>query len=306
MTKRASVSVSAILAAALLANSACSIKKTAMRSIGGALSGAADEFARDEDPELVKGALPFSLKMLETILVQDPKNPELLLSVTKGFSQYAYGFVLQDADELNDKDAVAAKAARDRAVKLFLRGKNYGMRAFELKHPNFAADLKANPKKAASTLQKSEVPLIYWTAIGWAAAVATSKDFLMFGQIPQFEALIERALELDETYEQGAIHSFYIAYEMVRLNGKGDKAANAKRHFDRAMELGGGKHAGPLVSYAESVLVPAKNRAEFENLLKQALKVDLNAAPDYRVLNAIFQKRARWLLANADKRFPKT
>ena len=297
--------IAVVVGAALFVSASCSIKKTAMRSMGGALSGAADEFARDEDPELIRGALPFSLKMLETILAQDPKNAELLLSVTKGFSQYAYGFVLQDADELNDKDAVAAKAARDRAVKLFLRGKNYGMRAFELKHPNFAADLKANPKKAAASLSKAEVPLMYWTAIGWAAALATSKDFLMFGQIPQFEALMERALELDEAYEQGAIHSFYIAYEMVRLNGKGDKAANAKTHFDRAVELGGGKQAGPLVSYAENVLIPAKNRAEYENLLKQALKVDLNGAPDYRVLNAIFQKRARWLLATADKRFPK-
>ena len=40
----------------------------ALKSMGGALSNASDEYASDEDPELVKGALPFSLKVMETIL----------------------------------------------------------------------------------------------------------------------------------------------------------------------------------------------------------------------------------------------
>lgn len=300
---KTSISCLLVSAAVLLAG-ACSVKKTAIRSIGGALSGASDQFARDEDPELIKGALPFSLKVLETVLAEDPKNAGVLTSLNKGFTQYAYGFVLQEADELSDKDAVAAKVARDRAVKLFLRGKNYGMRALELKRPAFAQELKANPKQAVQAFAKPDVPLLYWTAVGWAAALATSRDFLMIGQIPQFEALMERALELDESYEQGAIHGFYIAYEMARLNGKGDKAANAKKHYDRAVELGQGKQAGPLVSYAENVLVPGKNRAEFESLLQQALKLDVNAAPDYRVLNLIFQKRARWLLSRTDRLFP--
>lgn len=283
---------------------ACSIRKTAMKSMGAALSGAADEFARDEDPELVRGAIPFSLKVMETVLQEDPKNPQLLAGLCKGFSQFSYGFVLQDAEELDDKDRVAAKAARDRATKLFLRGRNYGMRYFELKHPNFAADLKADPKKAVQSMTKADVPVLYWTTIGWAGALSTSRDFMMLPQIPQFEAMIDKALELDEAYEKGSIHAFFITYEMARLKTNGDRVANARKHYERAMELGGGKLVGPMVSYAESVLIPAKNRAEFEGLLKQALKVDVNAAPDYRVLNLIFQKRAKLLMSRTDKLFP--
>lgn len=292
------------LALVLLLLSSCSIRKSAFKTIGSALSGAADEFARDEDPELVRGAIPFSLKVMETVLRENPKDPVLLTGLCKGFSQFAYGWVMQDADEWDDKDKVAAKAARDRAAKLFLRGKAYGLRFFELKHPTFAADLKADPKKAVAKLTKADVPVMYWTAVGWAGALSASRDFAMLPQIPQFEALMERALELDEPFESGAIHGFYITYEMARLNAKGDRAANAKKHFDRAMELGGGKQAGPLVGYAENVMIPAKNRAEFESLLKQALKVDANAAPDYRLLNLIMQKRARLLLSRAPKLFP--
>ena len=283
---------------------ACSIRKSAFKTIGSALSGVADEFIRDEDPELVRGAIPFSLKVMETVLKEDPKNATLLSGLAKGFSSFAYGFVMQDADEIEDKDKIAAKAARDRAAKLFLRGRNYGLRYFELKNPNFTVDLKADPKKALVKITKADVPMLYWTALGWAGALSASRDFMMLPQIPQFEALLERALELDETYEQGAIHGFYVTYEMAKLSAKADKAAKAKQHFDRAMELGGGRQAGPLVAYAESVLVPAKNRAEFETTLQQAIKVDVNAAPDYRVLNLIMQRRARLLLSRADKLFP--
>ena len=57
------------------------------------------------------------------------------------------------------------------------------------------------------------------------------------------------------------------------------------------------------MSYAESVLVPARKRAEFEAMLKQALQIDANAVPDSRLLNLIFQKRAKFLLSRAEKLF---
>jgi predicted anti-sigma-YlaC factor YlaD len=293
-----------LLVALLVSLPGCSIRKSAYRTIGQALSGVADEMSRDNDPETVKGAIPFSLKALETILREDPKNASILLSLTKGYPQYAYGFVLQDAEMAEERDRAAAKEQRDRAVKLFLKGRDYGLRWFELKYPNFTADLKGNPKKAAQKVQKADLPAAYWTAVSWAAALATSRDFGMLPQIPQFEALLDRSLEVDETYDSGALHAFFITYEMARLNAKSDRAARAQQHYNRALQLAAGKQAGPHVSYAESVLQPAKNRAEFDRVLREALKVDINADPESRLLNVIMQKRARWLLSRLDKLFP--
>jgi hypothetical protein len=54
-----------------------------------------------------------------------------------------------------------------------------------------------------------------------------------------------------------------ITYEMSRLNAKPDRAARAKEHFDRAGSLGGGHQAGPLVAYAENVLVRKRIRPNF-------------------------------------------
>ncbi|HEV1286855.1 MAG TPA: TRAP transporter TatT component family protein, partial [Bryobacteraceae bacterium] len=77
-----------------------------------------------------------------------------------------------------------------------------------------------------------------------------------------------------------------------------------KVHFDRAVALGGGHQAGPLVAYAENVLVAQKDKTEFQNMLRQALRLDINASPANRELNLAVQRRARWLLSRIDKLFP--
>jgi predicted anti-sigma-YlaC factor YlaD len=284
----------------------CSPKRYAINQLGNALAGSGATFAADDDPELIRAAVPFSLKMVESLLAETPRHEGLLLAAARGFTQYAYAFVQEDADELEDTNKVAATAMRARAAKLYLRARNYGMRGLEVKHPGFAERLKANPKQAAKELKKSEAAMMYWTALSWGAALSASHDFMMLPEIPRFEALIDRVLEVDEGFDEGTVHSFLITYEMSRLNPKPDRFALAKQHFDRAMQLGGGHQAGPLVAYAEYVLVPQKNKTEFQNMLRQALRLDLNASPENRELNLAVQRRARWLLSRTDKLFPAT
>ena len=288
----------------LLLLPSCSIRKIALNSIGGALSNAADEYARDEDPELVKGALPFSLKVMETILHENPKDGVLLQALSRDFTKFAYGFLLPDATDIEDKDPAAARALRDRAIKMLLRARGYGIRAIELKHPGFQAQLVANPKEAVQTLKKTDVANAFWAGASWAAAISTSRDFMMLPQIPQFEALMERVLELDEAFDDGAIHSFFIGYEMVRLKNVGNRVTRAKGHFDRAVELGKGLQAGPYVAYAEYVTVAKKDRKEFERLLQVAVKLDPKKDPENQLANVISQRRAKWLLGRVEKLFP--
>jgi len=292
-----------VLVVALLL-SGCSVKKYAIKQLGDALAGAGSTFSSDDDPELIRSAVPFSLKLIESLLAESPKHEGLLLAAAQGFTEYSYAFVQEDADELEGTNKIDSMAMRARAAKLYVRARTYGMRGLEVKHPGIADRLKANPKDAVRELKKSDVPLMYWTAISWAGALSALRDFAMLPEIPRFEALIDRVLELDESFDNGAVHTFMITYEMARLGGKGDRAARAKEHFDRAVALGGGHQAGPLVSYAENVLVAQKNKTEFQNTLRQALRVDLNAAPEHRQLNMAAQRRARWLLSRADKLFP--
>ncbi len=291
-----------LFSAALL--SSCSMKKYAINQLGNALAASGTTFAADEDPELIRAAVPFSLKLIESLLAESPRHKELLLAAARGFTQYAYAFVQEDADELEDTDKVASTAMRARAAKLYLRARNYGLRGLEVKHPGFAERLKSNPKEAVKELKKSEAPMMYWTAISWGAALSASHDLMMFPEIPRFEALIDRVIELDEAFDEGTVHTFMITYEMSRLNAKPNRLALAKEHFDRAMALGGGHQSGPLVAYAENVLVAQKDKTGFQSMLRQALRLDINKSPENRELNLAEQRRARWLLSRTDKLFP--
>lgn len=284
--------------------SSCSMKRYAVNTLGDALAGAGTTFASDDDPDLIRAAAPFSLKLIESLLAENPHHQGLLLAAAQGFTEYAYAFVQEDADELEDTDRVRAATLRAEAARLYLRARNYGLRGLDGKHPGFADRLKVNPTQAVEELKKSEVPMMYWTAISWGAALAASHDFRMIPEIPRFEALLDRVVELNEGYDHGTIDTFLITYEMSRLNPKGDRAALAKQHFDRAVELGGGNQAGPLVAYAEHVLVVQKKKAEFQAMLRQALRIDLNASPENRELNLALQRRARWLLSRTEKLFP--
>ncbi len=293
-----------LLPVGLVLLTGCSVKKYAVRQLGNALSGIGDQFASDDDPELIRGAVPFSLKLIETLLQTDPKNEQLLLAAAKGFTQYSYAFIQEDADEMEERDRAAALVLRQRAAKLYLRSRNYGLAGLEVRHPNITARIRQNPKEAVAELKKSDVPFMYWTAVSWAAGLSASRDFTMLPEIPRFEAMANRVLELDDQYEDGVIHTFLITYEMSRLNPASDRVARAKQHFDRSVALCSGKLAGPYVNYAENVLVFQKNKPEFQNMLNQALKVDLNKSPTDRQLNLVMQRRARWLLSRADKLFP--
>lgn len=187
-----------LLSAVLL--SSCSVKRYAINQLGNALAGAGATFSSDDDPDLIRAAVPFSLKLIESLLAENPRHEGLLLDAAQGFTQYAYAFVQEDADELEDTDRVKATALRAHAAKLYLRARNYGLRGLEVKHPGFADLLKANPKDAVKELKKPEAPLMYWTAISWGAALSASHDFTMIPEIPRFEALIDRVLEVDEAF----------------------------------------------------------------------------------------------------------
>jgi predicted anti-sigma-YlaC factor YlaD len=290
----------ALLAVAL---PACSIKGLAVNSLGNALSEGGASYARDDDPELVFAATPFALKTIESLIDEAPRHKGLLTAAASGFVQYAYGQVQQEADFLEATDLARATAQRERAKKLYLRGRDYGFRGLEVDFPRFRTELAQDPARALAPMTKAHVPLLYWTSLGWFAAISLAKnDAELTADQFRAEALMRRALALDEGWEHGSIHDFLIAWE-GRGEAVGGSFERARRHLDRAMELGRKSRASALVNYAESVSVARQDRKEFEALLHQALEVDPNAVADMRLANVIYQRRARWLLGRADELF---
>jgi len=282
----------------------CSLNRMAVNRIGDALAGSGTTFSSDDDPELVGQAIPFSLKLIESLLASAPEHRGLLLAASSGFTEYAFAFVQLPADTLEDHDLAAAMAERARARRLYLRARDYGLRGLETRHPNFSEQLRADARAAVGAARIEDVPQLYWTAAAWGAAISLSKDNPdLVADLPLVQALIDRALALDESWGDGSIHGFLIAYEMVRQGAGGDPAQRSRAHFDRVVALTGAQLVSPFISFAEAVCIPRQDRREFEAMLQRALAVDANARPEWRLQNLIMQRRARWLLARADQLF---
>ncbi|MGE3311718.1 MAG: TRAP transporter TatT component family protein, partial [Limisphaerales bacterium] len=235
------LSVLAVLILAGLVLPGCSVRKLAVNKVADALTGGSSTFVTDDDPELVRDALPFSLKLMESLLAESPTHAGLLLTLGSGFTQYGFAFVQQEAERVEDDDLGRARELQLRARRLYLRGRNYALRGLEAVHPGFTNALREDPQTAVQRTRKDDVPLLYWSAAAWAAAIAQAKDDpMLVADLPQVDALANRALELDESWNRGALHGFMITLAMSRATGTGDPVEEATRHFQRALELSGG------------------------------------------------------------------
>ena len=295
-----------LIAVAMVAlGSGCSLKRFAVNQVGNALASGGSTFTSDDDPELVAEAIPFGLKMYESLLAESPRHTGLLLAAAQGFTEYSYAFVDSRIDEAKEENLDRANAMRDRARRLYLRAWRYGMRGLEARHRDFGAALDNDAAVALARTDKRDVPMLYWTAAARGLAISLSKDNPeMVAELPLVEMIVRRVEHLDEGFEQGAVPEFLITFEAARSDVSAEEQRRLmRRHFDRALELSQGKRAGTYVSYAENACLPAQNAAEFKALLEKALAIDPDKDPDHRLANLVAQRRARWLLAHMSELF---
>jgi predicted anti-sigma-YlaC factor YlaD len=272
--------------------------------IADAVSSGGLSYASEDDPALARDAAPFGLKALEALLEDNPGHRGLLLALSRGFTQYAVAFVAQDAAEAADPDA--REEGRKRTVRLCLRARDYGLQGLSGSLPGIRDRLGEDPEGAVAGAAFRDVPLLYWTAASWSFAVATSSrdDLALLADLPRCEALMLKALALDEGFDGGAIHEYFTAFEGGRSEAMGGSPERARAHFEKAMALSGGGKVSPLVTLAETVSVRAQDRREFTSLLDRALAFDAEKGPPgWRLANLVAQRKARWLKGRTDELF---
>jgi predicted anti-sigma-YlaC factor YlaD len=295
-----------LLACLITTGAGCSVKTYAINMVGNALASGDSVYETDEDIDLVGKALPFGLKLTESLLSQSPNHRGLLLTACRGFVLYSYAYVHFEAEVAEEEDLDRARDLRGRARRLYLRGARNCFRSLEQSYPKFEASLMADPRAAVARVgartkdRARDVELLYWTAAALGLAIsAGSDDAAMLARLPEVEALIDRALAIDEDWDEGALHEFKVIFAGARPGAPPDVAL-IEKHFDRALELSEGSRAGLYLAYAEAVALPAQDKPEFRELVEKALAVDPDKVPNERLSNLVSQRRARWLLERID------
>jgi predicted anti-sigma-YlaC factor YlaD len=281
----------------------CSLRQVAASKLGDTLSSGAAGWSTEDDPELLREALPFALKTMEGLAAEAPRHRGLKLGLCRGFASYAAAFLEADADELESSDFEGARALRDRARRLHLRGRSACFGAIDLALPGTSTRLLAGDDAALASFRQSDVELLYWTGVAWGSAISLGLDRPEnVAELPTVRALFERALALDEAWDRGSLHEAMIVFDSMppMMGGSFDRA---RVHYDAAVRLADGDRASPYVTWARASAVSRQARDEFREALERALAVDLDAWPGDRALNRVAQRRARILLSRIDDYF---
>lgn len=273
---------------------ACSPHKMGVNRMASAVAASSAVYESDNDPEFVRLAAPGTLKMVEMLLVESPDHPQLLLTACRGFTEYSYAF-LQVESQLRAADENSAAELRRRATTMYKRARGYCIRGLRVRHRTLTeSDLTSNPRQVLQSVTVEDVPLLYWLAAGWGSELSLAGDSIKrLGELASVRALLGRARELDDRWEDGAIYEALIVLDALpSLLGGSHEAA--RTDFKRAIELSNGRSVFAYVAMAGATPDPAERRT----LLQQAVAIDVNQLEKRRLINLIAQRYARALLAN--------
>ena len=280
------------LAIACLLLSGCSTSQLVARGASPLIDHGVTAMNRETDLELARASIPANLKMIEALLLADPDSTAYRVQAAMGFYGYALGFV--EADD------------RDRAAALYLRARDHAQVALDREKvtPAMLTGNAAELERALARLDARAVPALFWTASTWGKWIELQLDDpARLAELPRVEALMQRALALDETYYHGGAHVFFGVYYGGRAPMFGGDFARAARHFDRAAELNQNQLLLVEVYRARYLLRQTGDRAAFHATLNRVLDAPASADPDLNLANALAKKQATELLSREEDLF---
>lgn len=113
---------------------------------------------------------------------------------------------------------------------------------------------------------------------------------------------MQRVIELDEPYREGAAHLYLATLSTFLPPSVGGRPEQGKAHFEKAVLLSQGKNLMAKVLYAKLYARMIFDRTLHDQLLNEVMTTDPHI-PGYTLVNTWAQKQARELIISADDYF---
>ena len=283
-------SVSVLLCLALFGTGCSGLITSAARPIIDDLTGS---FLKQNDLDLARAGAPAFLLVLDGLIEGRTENEELLLAGARAYAAYAGAFV--------------AGTDPERAARMYTKAKNYALDALSLRNEAFAHVVDSPHgtfARSLTTFEKEDVPALFWAASCWAGWIqASTGSWDAIAEIPRVESMIGRVLELDETYYHGGPHLFMGVLLTIRPPALGGRPEEARVHFERALEISGGRFLMAHVMYAKQYARLLFDRELHDRLLNEAIEAEADAVEELTLVNTVAQEQAREILASGDEYF---
>lgn len=272
--------------------SACSMGNFVARSSLPILDSGVKSMNHETDLVLAKAAIPANLKLIESLMFELPANAELRIHAAQGLYGYTFGFV-------EDENPA-------RASVLYQRGLKHALVALE--SSGLAGDVEKMPlallQQSVANLGREAVPGLFWAASNWAKWIDLNRDDpARISELGKVAVLMQRVLELDESYYFGGSHLFFGVWYGSRPPMLGGNLALSEKHFVKARSFTQGKLLLVDLLYAQYLAVQQSNREIFHAKLMAVSSAPPDIFPDMALANAIAQDKARRLLVKEGELF---
>jgi hypothetical protein len=246
-------------------------------------------FMQQDDLVIAEKGTPAFLLVLDGLIEHSPDNKDILLAGAQAYSAYTAAFVGSEEPERNRR--LTAKA------------KDYALRALSLHSKRFAKVKDAPYPEFVTcleTFRKKDVPFVFYSAASWAGWIQAHSDSMdALADLPRVQGLIKRVIELDEAFYYGASHTFMGVLLTVRPPSLGGQPEEARKHFERALDLGQGKLLTTHVMYARNYAKLMYEEKLFFDLLETVLDSPVDTVPELTLVNTLARDQARELIADA-------
>ncbi len=259
-----------------------------------ATSGFADDvylaIVNQDDVRTVRDGAPAYLLALDGLIEGAPEDIALLLAGARLYGAYASAFVEEP----------------ERSRRMWERALGYARRALCLDLPDVCASTNGHFDAFSESLEavgRRNLPALYGFGTAWAGwSQAHSEEWGVVADIPKVEALMERVVTLDDAHDGGGAHLYLGVLYTQRPASLGGRPEQGREHFERALELSGGRNLMAKVYYARQYARLVFDRALHDRLLNDVIEAD-PVEPGLTLSNTLAQDRAAGLLADADEYF---
>ena len=290
---------------------ACASRQMTVRVVTDIITEGQAAYESDDDLDLLGKAFPAHIKLLETMLVSDPHNRQLLVLLARAYGSYAFIFFEGriDAVQLKTAPTAADRAHAKELVEIasgyYRRGTDYALRALEVHYPDCRRQLGAiaTADQFIQTLGIKDLPALFWYGYNLSAEINLNRESIgAMAGAHRVEKTMQRAIELDESYYHGLAHLVLFGYYAARSPIVGGNPALALEHYRRLKQLHGDTLQLTDFYYARYYLYNQQDREGFTEVLKRVLSQP-SKEEKFRLLNTVAIDRARIYLNAADRLF---